>query len=170
MALTPAITIGQNNVNPAQFSIVDASTGSDVAITQIQFIITDSSNNPVLNSPYVFAYNATPNTAYTINGLTQDVAINVVANWLNVSNAVLYTTSGIQGLTGFLEWFAVSLVQQIQAKQNITSDTNFLSNSYWLRVLIDDVYDSINNLQSITAAANCISMAQNLVNNQNDYF
>lgn len=168
MPIVPSIIINNNTPNTAAFSITDSSTGSDDAITSIQFIITDSSSNPVLNSPYIFAYTA--NATYNITGLPQDVAINVVANFLNNVGAVLYTTSGIAGLTGYLEWFAVSLVQQIQAKQSITSDTNFISNSFWLRVLIDDVYDSINNLQSITAAENCISMAQFLVNNENDYF
>ena len=79
MPIVPSIVINNNTPNTASFSITDTSTGSDGAVTSIQFIITDASANPVLSSPYIFAY--TLNGTYSISGLPQDVAINVVANW-----------------------------------------------------------------------------------------
>lgn len=168
MALTPAFSVSNNATNTNSFVVTDTSTGSDGTITTIQFQIYDDTNTPVLNSPISFPYVA--NSTYTIPGLTQDLAVNIVTNWLNVGGTVLYTANQIFVFTGFLEWFYYSLVQQIAAKATIANDTNFISNLSWLRTLIDSANQSISVGASIFNAANMLSLAQNLQTNQTLYF
>jgi hypothetical protein len=168
MPLTPVIGINNNATNPATFSVSDLSGGTDVTITTFQLLIYDDTNTLILGSPLNFTY--TPNATYNINGLTQDYAISITANWLNAGGGTVDSTSIIGVLTGFLEWFYYSLVQQVAAKSNTASDTNFISNLSWLRTLIDSANQAITVGASIFNAANMLSIAQNLQTNQTLYF
>lgn len=168
MPLTPSFTIGNNSVNTNTFVLTDTSTGSDGTVTKIVVFIYDAANIQIAGSPFTFAY--TPNAAYNLSVLTQDIAVNVVVQWQTVASVVQVTTSLLFVFTGYSEWYMYGLLQQTSAQNRLLVDMDFLYNLYKLRVFIDNANKAIEVGGSIFNAEAYILLAQNMSNNTNLFF
>lgn len=154
--------------NPAQMVFTDTSTGSDGAITVRQILLYNSAGNlivPAIAWPIA-------NASITISPLTADIALNVQANWNNVSGVPLYTKSQLYVATQYAEQFYYSLTQQQAATTNlnILNDFPYFENKSKLRTLIDSAVQAISVGADIFSSQFCISIYQQMLNNPNLYF
>lgn len=168
MAIVPSFTATPSTSGDATALILqDTSTGSDGAIAS-RAILLYQTDNTLLVPQISWAY-PSPNPI-TINPLTQDVALNIQILWLNNVGATLYTTSLLYAATYYAELFYATLTRNQSSNFKITADTNYYDNKSLLRDLIDSTNQAITIMADIFSAETCISLYQNLINNQNLYF
>ena len=175
MPLVPNFSTSQTVGSPSIINIQDTSTGSDVAITQRRVYLLDWQGNYVVPSGTTTSYVQWPiaQSTISINCLTQDMALQVTVQWLNVSNVVLYDSSDLVGFTLYNETFFYSLTQAQAAASTPTTilqDTTFLKNKSNLRLFIDSGDQAVSLASDIVSAQQCYNLASNLVTNQDLYF
>ena len=167
MALTQAFTINAiAQINPAAIALVDTSTGADVNIATRQILLYQVDNSlltAAVNWPYA-------QTSLTITPLTQDVALNIVINWLDGSGNILYTSAQIYAFTGFSELFLYQLTQNQTSQPNIVVDQNYYNNKVKLRSELDSAKSAISTGFDIYSAQSCLQRAIYMVNNSNFFF
>lgn len=175
MPLTPSFSVSQPIGNPSVVQVTDTSTGSDVAITSRRVYLEDYEGNYVVPSGVTTSYVPWPLTSPTlsIDCLTQDSALQVTVQWLNVTNTTLYTSSSLEGFTLYNESFYYSLTQAQAMVSNpsyIAQDTNYYNNKMKLRLFIDSGNQAISLGNDITSAQICYDSASYIVANQQNYF
>lgn len=176
MSFTPNFTTYQLAGSPSTIYLEDTSTGSDVAITQRRIYITDYEGNYVVPAGTTTNYvnfPLAPGNTIAIDCLTEDMALNISVEWLDVSSVPLYTKSKLSGFTAFNETFYYSLTQGQAAVSNpsyILQDTTYFQNKSKLRCLIDSGNQSVVLGYDITSAQTCYDLATYMVTNQNLYF
>lgn len=175
MPLTPSFSVSQPIGNPSVVQITDTSTGSDVAITSRRVYLEDYEGNYVVPSGVTTSYVPWPLTSPTlsIDCLTQDSALQVTVQWLNVTNTTLYTSSSLEGFTLYNESFYYSLTQAQAMVSNpsyIAQDTHYYNNKMKLRLFIDSGNQAISLGNDITSAQICYDSASYIVANQQNYF
>lgn len=160
MALTPSFTITPTS-NAAAFTLTDTSTGSDGAIVGKVILLYLVSNSLLVPSiPWPTATNP-----ITISPLTQDVALNVTVNWVDVDGNVLYTASMIYAFVQYGEQFYYGLTQQATATPTIVNDQLYYQNKSILRDELDSAVQAITIGQDVYSAQECIGRYQQLINN-----
>ena len=172
MPLTPHILVEQSAIAPQNVILVDDSTGSDGAITQRRVYVQTSTGTYLVQSGTTTDYTtwAYANATVTLNILTEDTAVYIVVQWLNVANEVLYTFNDYYCLEEYNKQFAVYLGQQQSVSPGILQDTNYATNMavFWMYIVYAEAM--------VTIAAD-ISNSQNLLNkatfmrqNETDFF
>lgn len=167
MSLVPSFTVAPTSVAGALF-LTDTSTGSDGAVTDRQILLYNNAGNlllPAIDWPIANATITTP-------PLPADAALNITVNWNNSGGTPLYTKSQLFASTQYAEQFFYSLTQQQAATTNlnILNDLPYFSNKSKLRTLIDSANQAISVGMDIYSAAFCISIYQQMLNNENLYF
>lgn len=175
MPLTPSFSVSQSVGQPSVIEITDTSTGSDLAVTSRRVYLEDYEGNNVVPSGVTTLYIPWPLSSPTISidCLTEDAALQVTVQWLNVSNTVLYISSSLEGFTLYNESFYYSLTQAQAMVSNpsyIAQDTNYYNNKMKLRLFIDSGNQAISLGNDITSAQICYDSATYIVNNQQNYF
>lgn len=168
MPIAPAFSINAiQPISPSTINLVDLSTGSDAAISSRQILLYQI-DNTLLTSPITWPYSA---SSISIAPLTQDIAVNVVVNWLAVDGVtVLYTSSQIFGFKNYSEQFYYSLIQAQTAQPNVIIDVNYITNLMQLRVYLDSVFQAISVGQDIYAAESIIQKAIYMVQQHQLFF
>jgi hypothetical protein len=178
MAFSPQYIASQIIGSPSVIKFIDSSTGSDVAITQRRIYLTDYANNPVVPEGATLPYMewALVDATYLADVLNNtSKAINIVVQWLDVNDNLLYATPlRLQGFSLFAESFYFSLTQ-MQAMQNnpppnIVSDSNYYMNKGVLRTELDSALNAVTIGGDIVCAQKCYERADYLVNNQQKFF
>lgn len=173
MALTPNFTGSQNSGTPSTVSFTDTSTGSDGAITKRRIFLLQSDGTYLTGDGTVnyddWAY---ADSSISLDVLSQDTALDVTVQWLDVSNTVLYTKTIAFGFQAFGETFYYSLTQnQVPiTNPNVALSTNYYQNKMIFRVLLDSAAQAIEFASDIYSAQNCYDQEQNMINNQAFYF
>jgi hypothetical protein len=176
MSFTPNFTTYQLAGTPGTIYVEDISTGSDAAIVSRRVYLTDYEGNYVVPSGTTTDYipfPLAPGNTIAIDCLTEDMALNIVCEWLDVADVPLYTKSKLSGFTAFNETFYYSLTQGQAAVSNpsyILQDNTYFQNKSKLRVLLDSGNQAIVLGYDITSAQNCYDLATFMTNNQNLYF
>jgi len=175
MPLTPSFSVSQTVGNPSVIVVTDTSTGSDGAVTSRRVYLEDYEGNYVVPSGVTTNYIPWPLSSPTISidCLTEDAALQVTVQWLNVSNTVLYSSSSLEGFTLYNETFYYSLTQAQAMVSNpsyIAQDTNYYNNKMKLRLFIDSGNQAISIGNDITSAQICYDSATFIVNNQQNFF
>ena len=171
MAFSPSFQIGSVNtgatIDASAIIITDNSTGSDGAIVSRQILL-----YTVQNALFVPAISwAYPNpNPITVTPLTQDIALNVVVNWLDSSNNVLYTFSQITAFTGFGEDFYYNLIQTESSNPSILQDVNYQNYKATFRNYLDSALQSISIGQSLGNAEAMIIKENYLQQNSNLFY
>lgn len=170
MPIVPNVTFGSVNtgttLDPSAIIAQDVSTGSDVAIVSRQILLyTVQAAQLVSAIPWPLATNP-----ITINPLTQDIALNCVINWLDVSGNILYTFSAIQAFTGYGEQFYYNLTQTETSSPGILQDVNYQNYKATLRNYLDSAVQSISIGQNLGNAQAMILKENYLVKNSNLYY
>ena len=170
MALSPSFTAGQNPNSPSTIVLTDTSTGTDVAVVGRRVYITDSAGNAVVPSGTTTSYVvwAIADTEISINCLTQDMALSIKVDWLDVSNTILYTLTQQFCFPAFNQQFAYSLCQGLVPP--ITLNTNYSSNLAALWTSIKGAINAVVENNDIQNSQNCLNQATYLQNNKNLFF
>lgn len=175
MPLTPSFSSSQIIGQPSSIVLTDTSTGSDVAVVKRRVYLVNYLGENVVPSGTTTSYidwNIL-DSSITIDCLTEDSALNVTVQWLNVSNVVLYSATDLKGYTLYNETFYYSLTQAQSAASNpsnIIQDTVYYTNKMKLRVLIDSGNQAITLGDDIASAQQCYNGATYLTNNQDLFF
>lgn len=173
MPLSPAFTVSQSAATPADVTFEDTSTGSDVAITQRRIYVTDNNGDAVVptgtSTSYIaWAYATNPLAVSDL--LTEDLAVTIVVQWLNVSNTVLYSSSEVFCLRQFNIQEFISLIQDQALSPSVVQDTNYFSNlcQYWVNITGANVM--VENAEDLSGSQNCLNRATEMLTNETKYF
>ena len=168
MSFTPAFTVSQS-VNPNAFTLNDTSVGSDVAITGRRIYLYTADNSTLvptgINTAYV-DFPLSDGASIVLNVLNVDYALMITVQWLNVSNAVLYTLTQYFSFTANDETFLFNLSTMQSSKPSIIQDQLYLSNKFLLRLYVDSANQAISKGNDVYKAQLELDMAQALINNQ----
>ena len=174
MPLSVSFSISQSSLNPAAVTATDDSTGSDAAVTQRRIFFQNSQGQYITTSgtSSTSAYEAWAyaDTSETWDLLDEDIAATVTVQWLNSSNAVLYTLTQVYCLAEFNKQFFYYLVQQQATTPIILQDTNYAANmaAYWTN--ITGAIQAIEIGADVSASQNCLNRATDMMNNESNYF
>lgn len=163
MALSVNFTWGQTAGLPNKINFVDTSTGTDVAVTKRRIYISTSTGVFLVESGNINEYSDWDNfpgtTTKTLNVLTQDEAVSITVQWLNVSNGVLYGKTIQTGFILYNKTFSYGLTQLMTANPLLINDNNFFENKEKLSELIDSGNEAIEEASDIFNAQLCYDAA-----------
>lgn len=165
MAFAPSFSIA-TSIDSSAIILQDTSTGSDGAIASRSILLYQVSNS-LLVPAISWALATNP---ITINPLTQDIALNIVINWLDGSGNILYTTNQIYAFVGNTNLFLYRLTEAQGSNPNISQDTNYYSNKMQLFTEVLSAQNAISTGSDVFAAQQCIQRATYMINNQNLFF
>lgn len=161
MPLVPNFTATQILGEPSEIFLTDTSTGSNVAITQRRvyirmangiFIVPEGTSTEYIEWNYL-------DTTITINALLKDVAVTVIVEWLDVSNAVLYDKYRNYGFTLYNRTFDYTLTQRLTGNPLLINDNNFWANKSSLVEKIDSGDNAIEFASDLFGAQQCYDAA-----------
>lgn len=172
MPLTPNFSGSQLSGTPETITFTDTSTGSDVAITQRRIFLLQANGEYLVESGTTTDYEqwALADTSISLDVLTQDTALSVTVQWLDVNNVVLYDKTIAFGFTAYNETFYYGLTQDLVANPNLYQSQNWFYNKMLLRVYIDSGNQAISFASDIYSAQISYDLATNLQTNQDFYF
>lgn len=175
MPLVPNFSTSQTAGSPSVINIQDTSTGSDGAVTQRRVYLVDWQGDYVVASGNSNNYTqwSILDSTIAIDCLSQDTALEITVEWLDINDVVLYDKTELVGFTLYNETFYYSLTQAQAAASTPTTilqDTTFLQNKSNLRLFIDSGDQAVVLGYDIVSAQQCYNLASNLTNNQDFYF
>lgn len=172
MAFSPAFTVAQSAASPAYCTLTDSSSGSDGSITSRKIYITDYAGNPVVPSGTTTAYIVWPyaDSTITLNLLTEDLAVQITVNWLDISNATLYTSTNEFCLAAFNQQKFYYLTQQLALNPATLQDSTFSKNlaAYWVAII--GAINAVELAADVANSQNLLNIATNYLNNEQIYF
>lgn len=169
MPLSPNFEVTQPIGEPSVVRVTDTSTGSDVAITQRRVYLRKWDGTFLVPSGTSTDYIQWPLASVNIDidALDKDYGLDVVVQWLNVSNVVLYDKTESSGQTSYNEEFDYDLTRLLAANPLLINDNNFQENKSNLRTFIDSGDQAIERYSDIYAAQLCYDRATELrINSQ----
>lgn len=166
MAFAPSFTITPTG-NPAAFTVVDTSTGSDGAIVDRQISLF-TPGNVLTCGPIDFPLSA--GSSITVAPLTTDGAFNVIVTWNNSGGPAIYTASLIFAFVQYGLQFLQSLTQSQISNPLIVNDNSWITNKLSIFLEIKSALNSIVTGQSVGAAQSCILRYLSTISNQNIIF
>jgi len=164
----------QSYATPENVSLTDTSTGSDGTITSRRAFFVDANGNYVVpegtNTDYIEWDYA--DATIEIEDLlpTKDMALSVTVQWLNVSNAIVYTKTTALGFTVYNENFDFTLSQMLSGNSPLMNDNGFFGKKSLLRTYIDSGNKAIEIASDITTAQICYDEATTIRNNSQYIF
>ena len=140
MAFNPLISVSQSAETPSNITVTDVSTGTtDPAVTHRRLYIQTA------NAVYLVPTGTTTdyiswalvNQFITVNVLTQDECVNIIVQWLDVSNTVLYQYENQYPLAEYNKQFLVYLVSAQGLTPGIVQDSNYSGNMavFWVNII-----------------------------------
>lgn len=173
MPLNPAFSVGQSASDPSAVVFTDDSTGSDVLVTSRRIYVTDNNGNAIVPSGTSTTYISWPlgSNPYTVlNLLTEDLAVTITVEWLNVSNVALYTDTEKFCLREFNIQQFIYLIQNQALTPGIVQDVNYFSNlcQYWINIV--GANTMVVDAADLSGSQNCLNRATNFLNNEAEYF
>lgn len=172
MPLTPNFTASQNSGTPSVISLTDSSTGSDGNITQRRVYLLQANGQYLVPQGVTTDYItwAYANNSIDLNVLSQDTALSITVQWLNVTNTILYTKTIAFGFTAYGETFYYGLTQDLVANPTLYASKDWFYNKMLMRVYLDSGDQAISFASDIFSAQSCYNLSTNLINNQDFYF
>lgn len=172
MALTPAFTASQSGLTPNIVTLADTSTGSDSNITQRRVYFQNSQGSYVVSSGTTTSYMtwSYADSSQTFDILTEDLALAITVQWLDVSNTVLYSLTQLYCFPQYNKNFFYYLLQQQALTPSIYQDTNYANNlaNYWVQII--GAIQAVEIGADISASQNNLNKATFMMDNQNDFF
>jgi hypothetical protein len=172
MPLVANFSCSQFSGTPNLITLTDTSTGTDVTITSRRVYIQSASGTFLVptgtTTDYIVWAYASP--SLTVNVLTQDTAASITVQWLDSSNAQVYTKTSSFAFTAYNETFYYNLTQNQVANPTIIAANEYYDSKMKLRVELDSAQQAITFASDIFAAQAALNRATDLVTNQNYYF
>jgi len=173
MAWTLAFSVSQG-VDSTSFVLTDQSTGSDSNAVSRRVVCTLNDGTTLVNpdagnsayTPFPFSDGAT----ITMYVLPIDYSIAVELQYVDVNGTALYSLSQNYCFTGNDEDFDYSLTQQLVGNQSLLQDTNYVTNRFAFRTLIDAATQATVIGNSINSSQFLLDLAQVYVQNEPNFF
>lgn len=168
MPFTPSIAVGQTGADPSLVVITDNSSGSDVLIISRKLTITDSQGNPVVpsgNSGSTITWALATNPV-SLTLLSQDAALSIRVDWLNVSGVSLYDYTEEYPLLRYNKNQFVYLIQQQALKPSIVQDKDYWNKLCEYYINIIGGITMVEDADDIAGSQNCINRATTMLNNE----
>lgn len=172
MPINPAISVSQSPLAPNLITVTDDSTGSDGAITSRRIYFQTPFGTYLVETGTTTSYEpwAYADSSETFDVLPQDYALSIKVDWLDVSNAILYTLTQVYPFAQYGKDFAYYLVQQQAMSYPIVASVPYFNN---FAILWGNIVGGVNAVTTgadIAAAQACFDRATNMRLNQQDYF
>lgn len=172
MPFVESFSVSQNSNSINILTLTDTSTGSDSAIVSREIFITTGDGTPIVPAGTItpFIVWALANASINLNIISQDFALQIIVNWLDVNGSVLYTTGNVYLFTAYTEQFIYGLTQLQAANPIIPADNDFYSNKMQLRVLVDSATNAVAIASDQMAAQSCLNQAAYMISQKNLFF
>jgi len=172
MPISPAFTAAQSPSSPNVVVLTDTSTGSDVAITSRRVYVQNSAGDYLVPTGTTTDYIVWPyaDDSISLNILTEDTAVSIRTDWLNVSSAVLYTLTQQFCLDMYSKRFFYELVQMQGVTPSIPQDTNYNSNMALFWATVEGAENAIVLAEDLSASQNCLNRCIFMIQNESKFF
>ncbi len=172
MPLVPLFSASQSVGSPNLISLLDVSTGSDVAVTSRVIYLLTSTGEYIVPTGVATDYVNWPlaTNPISLDVLQQDMALSIRVDWIDIASAVLYTKTIAYSFTLYTLSFLYSLTQDQVANNTITQDQNYYNNKLILFVEMQSANNAIAYASDIVSAQSCLNRAANLIQNESFYF
>jgi hypothetical protein len=178
MPITPNFTATQSSGTPSTFTLTDTSTGTDVTITKRRIYLLKADGTYLVPAGTTTSYiewsitNVNTRAPLTIDldVLTQDTALWITVQWLNVSNTLVESKVTSFAFTAYNESFYYGLSEQQVANQALAASTDWYENKMKLRVELDSAQQAIQFASDIYTAQSALNRATYFSNNSNFFF
>jgi hypothetical protein len=172
MPLSPAFSVSQSAQTPENVTVSDTSTGSDASIASRRVYISDADGEYLVPDGVSTQYNewALAQTSTTLDILSEDKAVSILVQWLDVSNAVLYSLTQQYCLSQFNKQFFYSLMQQQALNPGIVQDTNYWSNVAQFWASLNGAIEAVETGDDLDASQQCLSRCTEMQDNESKYF
>lgn len=175
MAFVEDFSVSQSSGTPESLTALDTSTGSDINITQRRIYLLQADGTYLVPSgvdtDYIeWALATNPLTISNI--LTQDTALSVTVQWLDINNAVLYSKTTAYGFDAFGQTFFYGLSDGQVPITNppVALSTNYYQNKVQFYCYLVSAAQAIIYASDIVKAQISYDADQAMINNQNFYF
>ncbi len=172
MSFTPSIQVSQSALTPNIVTVLDNSSGSDGAISQRRVYVQTAQATYLVPSGTSTDYTqwAIANASIALNILTEDQCVNIIVQWLNVSNTVLYSYENQYALSEYNKQFLVYLVASQGLTPGIVQDSNYSGSiaTFWTNVIAG--INQVEFAADIAGGQNCFSRATFMRLNQANFF
>ncbi len=150
----------------------DTSTGSDVAVTQrrIYFIKNNGTYLVPTGTPTDYVVWAYASSTKSVDILDKDYGLNIRVDWLNVSDAVLYTKTILYNFSMYNNDFNYSLVYDEANGLASLNSANWLMGRMKLYVALNDATTSVESMSDITNAQEADDRGTYLRENTNLFY
>lgn len=169
MALTVSFSVQQNYTAASTIVWTDTSTGSDVAVVKKRIFLQLADGTYLVPSGTTTDYVETTDGTVDLDVLSEDKALRITVQWLDVSDEVLYTTNGLYVFSLYAEEYYFSLTQAQTANPKLVQDGDYYLNKIKLRCAIDEAANAAT-FNDIYAAQSALDRAASFINNQTRFF
>ena len=172
--LTPNFTATQNSGTPSYITLQDTSSGSDVSIVSRRIYMLQSDGTYLVpdgnSTDYVIW--AIASSTISLQVLTQDTALSITVDWVDVNGDVVETKTTAYGFQAFGETFFYGLTKNEVpiTNPNVALSTNYYQNKLLLRVYLDSAEQAISFASDIYAAQVAYDSETFLIANANFNF
>ena len=172
MPFVANFTASQPVGEPSVILLTDTSTGSDGAITQRrvylrqangEFLVPSGTSTDYIEWDYA-------DSTIEIDALSKDYCLEVVVEWINVGNAVLYDKTETGLYTSYNEDFDYGLTQQLSGNPLLINDNRFFLEKSNLRTYLDSAEQALSRANDQYGAQECLDGATYLRVNSAYYF
>ena len=172
MPYSQNFTVAQTSANPAYIIMTDTSTGTDGLIVSRRITITDSNGDYVVPAGVTTNYIDWPllDNPISLNILTQDMALNIMVEWLYAGAVVQYDLNNNYCFSEYNKQFLYYLIQLQSLTYNIIQDNNYWGNvsTFWINII--GAINSVAIADDIFASQVCLNRATFMAQNQATYF
>ncbi len=173
MAYTLSFSVAQG-IDASSFLLDDTSSGSDGTVVSRRVVCTLNDGTKLVNpdagnsayTPFPFSDGAT----ITMSVLPIDYSVAVDLQYVDNVGTVKYSLSQNYTFTGNDEDFDYGLTQQLVGNQSLLQDTNYVTNRFAFRTLIDAATQATVVGNSINSGQFLLDLAQMYVDNSSNFF
>lgn len=166
MPLTVSFSVNQLNTSPSVIVFTDTSTGTDAAVTKKRIYLQLADGSYLVPSGTSTDYIETTEASLNLDVLSEDKAVNVTVQWLDVSDTVLYTLSGLYCFSLYAKQYLFDLTKAQAANPYLMKDADFWANKVALFGMIESAENAIEIGADIYAAQLLLDKASTYINNE----
>jgi hypothetical protein len=172
MALTQNFSTTQTLGAPSLINFEDTSSGSDATITtrRIWLIKADGTYLEDVDAGTEYWLWDYDDDTIIIDTLDKDYCLNVLVQWLNGSNTVVYSKAVVTLFVEYILDFIYELTQRQSSNPQLVNDNQYYANKSKVIVEWDSAVNAVELASDQYGAQNCLDRAANLMNNQPSYF
>lgn len=167
-----SFTVAQSALAPNLVVVTDTSTDLDPSITQRRVYVQDVAGNYLVPDGVATDYIPWPlaDVSIELDILSQDTAVAITVEWLDISNNVVEDLTQLYCLAEFNKSFYVTLFQSQSLTPDIVQHSDYFGN---LAILWQNIIGAIQAVEiggDIASSQNCLDRATYMQTNQQFYF